>query len=84
MANIGMHSKEDTICFDLISSTIGNNKKSGWDDNNEAIVQEQEVQYELLDVEDEKFYRGNWMVWNLGNQFKFVYISIVFIKWSFF
>lgn len=36
----------------------GGNKKSGWEDHNETIVAEQEVQYELLDVEDEKFYRG--------------------------
>lgn len=46
--------------FALISSfpAIGDNKKSGWEDNNETIVPDQEVQYELLDVEDEKFYRG--------------------------
>lgn len=38
--------------------TTGDNKKSGWEDNSETIVQEQEVHYELLDVEDDKFYRG--------------------------
>lgn len=73
-------------------SMTGGNKKSGWEDHNETIVAEQEVQYELLDVEDEKFYRGKkWMllhIWketfdipvHFSNKFKTVSVqSIIFL-----
>lgn len=49
--------KKSNVCLDFICSTTGDNGKTVWEDNNDAIVQEQE--YELVDVEDEKYYRGN-------------------------
>lgn len=52
-----MNNKRIFVWILFLSTTAGN-KKSGWEDNNATIAQEQEIQYELLDVEDEKFYRG--------------------------
>lgn len=51
--------EQENVCLDFISSITANQKETAWEDNNDAIVNEQETQYELLDVEDEKFYRGN-------------------------
>lgn len=47
--------KGKNVCLKFIFSTSGDNRNS--DDNGETIAQEQE--YELVDVEDDKYYRGN-------------------------
>lgn len=53
---------------------------SAWEDNTEIIGQEVEAQYELLDVEDEKFYRGNLIITNNKRFHQITWISS--INWN--